>query len=322
VSHVFSSLVLSEGEVEDNMHHDAEDIAAAADDDDDNDDDNKNNNGTSMPPKVKPMAAAKKPAATTETMTLPAPRPPSNFSVDAANKFGIAYYCEGTQDFADVAIHVNGCLYESDYCMSIAQDGMSVWWQRSINSLCYTKEILALIMGNAYSPSNHRAVAYNDIAQEMFAKIIRPKNKYIWGTVQVMRIKWECTGTPTILKRNYAIDYIMVNLNGRRNYQQNMIIIIKLKKAKEPTTEAEVNVVKIDFFGPFSQGSSNPSPPCNAGRGLMREKVTREKDTRWTATTTTRTRMTMATGEGRGEGEVDTEEEREGRRGISSCHSN
>ncbi len=53
--------------------------------------------------------------------------------------------------------------------MSVDQDGMSVLWQRSIKSLCYTKESLAAIIGNAYSPSNHCIVAYDDIAQDMFA---------------------------------------------------------------------------------------------------------------------------------------------------------
>jgi hypothetical protein len=75
-----------------------------------------------------------------------------------------------------------------------------------------------------------------------------------------MRIKWECTGTPTIIKCDYAIDYVAVDSNGRRNRQCNTIIIVKLKKAKEHTAEAEVDVGQIDMFGPFSQGSSNPSP--------------------------------------------------------------
>jgi hypothetical protein len=95
-------------------------------------------------------------------------------------------------------------------------------------------------MESAYSPSNHRLVAYNNIAQEMFAKKIRPNNKPFWGAAQVMHIKWECMGTPIILKHNYGIGYVAVNSNGRSNRQQNTIIIIKLKKAKERTAEVEV----------------------------------------------------------------------------------
>ncbi len=130
MSHTFPSLVLSEGEEEDDTDHNVKDVAAANDYDD-----NKDNDGTSMPPKVKPLAATKKPAAITEMMTPPTVLPPLNFSIDSTDKFGIAYYCKGTQDFADVVIHVNGCLYESKYHVRIAQDKMSVSWQRSIKSL-------------------------------------------------------------------------------------------------------------------------------------------------------------------------------------------
>ncbi len=69
-------------------------------------------------------------------------------------------------------------------------------------------------------------------------------------------------GTPTIFKRNYPIDYVVVNSNGRRNRQRNTIVIVKLKKMTEHVVEeVEVDVGKIDIFGSFSQGSSNPSLP-------------------------------------------------------------
>jgi hypothetical protein len=147
------------------------------DSDDDNDDGKhavRDDNKAAMPPKeVRPKATMKKPTATTET-TLPTLRLPLNFSVDSTDKFGIAYYCGGTQDLADVVIHVNGVLDVSNYCMSSAQDGMSVSWQHSIKSVCCIKEILAAIMENAYSPSNHCIIIYNNVAQEMFAKKIDP----------------------------------------------------------------------------------------------------------------------------------------------------
>jgi hypothetical protein len=129
-----------------------------------------------------------------------------------------------------------------------------------------------------------------------------------------MRIKWECTGTPTIFKCNYPIDYAAVDLNGRRNRQRNTIIIVKLKKVKERTAAAEVDIGQINIFGAFSQESSNPSPPRNAGRGLTREKDMRWMTTTAMATTTTAT-MTTATQEGGGEGEWDAKWEGEGRRG-------
>jgi hypothetical protein len=96
----------------------------------------------------------------------------------------------------------------------------------------------------------------------MFARINRSGNKLLGGALQVVHLKWECTGTPTIFNHNYPIDYIKVDANGRRYCQHNTIIIIKLKKAMEHmAAEAEVDIRKIDAFGSFSQGSSNPSPP-------------------------------------------------------------
>ena len=62
-------------------------------------------------------------------------------------------------------------------------------------------------MKNGYSASSHRAVAYDDVAQEIQEKKIRPEHKLFWGAPQVVRIKWECTGTRTIFKRDYPIEY-------------------------------------------------------------------------------------------------------------------
>ncbi len=65
-------------------------------------------------------------------MTLPIPSPLSKFSIDSTDKFAIAYYREGTQDYADVVIHFNGMVQVSKYRVSIAQDRMSVLWQCSV----------------------------------------------------------------------------------------------------------------------------------------------------------------------------------------------
>jgi hypothetical protein len=94
VSRTFPSLVILEGEEEeDNTDQEAKDVAAANDNNGNNDNNNEgNNNKAAMPPKVKPVATAatktatKKPAAKTETMTLLALSPPTNFSVDSINK--------------------------------------------------------------------------------------------------------------------------------------------------------------------------------------------------------------------------------------------
>ena len=68
-----------------------------------------------MPPKKKP---AKRPAAAAasdvETVTPPPATKPSIFSVNSSDKFGVSYFCEGNQDYAEVAFHINGVLRDVD----------------------------------------------------------------------------------------------------------------------------------------------------------------------------------------------------------------
>ena len=233
-----------------------------------------NDNYANMPPKLKAPprkpAGAKKTkgdsAAAAATPPPPAPKPPENFSVDSTDKFLVAYHTKGKHDVADVMFHVNGVLRDTDYRVSVAADRQSVSWQRAIHSICFTKKILQAILKNGYSASSHRAVAYDDVAQEMQDKKMRPEHKLFWGTPQVVRLKWECTGATTIIKRDYAIDYVIVDSKKRENRQCNSVLIVQVKRAKERAeTEAEVDTGQISLFGAFSQGSNAsdgpPSPP-------------------------------------------------------------
>jgi len=68
-----------------------------------------------------------------------------------------------------------------------------------------------------------------------------------------------------IVKRDYEIDYVNVDKNGRRNRQCNSVLIVQVKKAKERAEmEAKVNRGQMSLFGSFSQGSpgigNHPSP--------------------------------------------------------------
>ena len=233
-----------------------------------------NDNYANMPPKLKAPprkpAGAKKTkgdsAAAAATPPPPAPKPPENFSVDSTDKFLVAYHTKGKHDVADVMFHVNGVLRDTDYRVSVAADRQSVSWQRAIHSICFSKKILQAILKNGYSASSHRAVAYDDVAQEMQDKKMRPEHKLFWGAPQVVRLKWECTGATAIIKRDYAIDYVIVDSKKRENRQCNSVLIVQVKRAKERAeTEAEVDTGQISLFGAFSQGSNAsdgpPSPP-------------------------------------------------------------
>ncbi len=51
----------------------------------------------------------------------------------------------------------------------------------------------------------------------MKVKKVLPKNMQIWGAPQVMRIKWECTGSFSIIKKDYVINYVVVDKNNRKS---------------------------------------------------------------------------------------------------------
>jgi hypothetical protein len=71
---------------------------------------------------------------------------------------------------------------------------------------------------------------------------VRLKNQLYKAALQVVRLKWECTGAFLIVKRDYEIDYVNVDKNRRRNRQCNLVLIVQVKKAKERAeTEAKVN---------------------------------------------------------------------------------
>jgi hypothetical protein len=217
-----------------------------------------------MPPKKKPailMAAAA--ASAVETVTPPPAAPkPSIFSVNSTDMFGVSYFCEGNQDYAEVAFHINGVLRDVDFRVSVSQDGKSVRFVRAVHAICFSKEVLKSIMKKNYSETSSRVVAYDDVAQKMQAKKVLPENKLYWGDPQVVRLKWECTGTPNVFKGDYAIDYVVRDDSGRKNRQRNTILIVRVKKAQErAAAAAEVVSGVISLLGAFSQGSSNDSPP-------------------------------------------------------------
>jgi hypothetical protein len=117
-----------------------EEVANDEEDDEDKDAVDNDDGDKDMPPKAKPDAAAaataakkKAPAAkkdgSNEVATMP-PRAPAkkNFSIDATDRFLVAYYGKGVNDYADVAIMVNGTIKKGSYHMQVAKDGLLLSW--------------------------------------------------------------------------------------------------------------------------------------------------------------------------------------------------
>ena len=160
-----------------------------------------------------------------------------------------------------MAFHVNGVLRDTDYHrVTVSPDSKAVNYVRAE---CFTKEVLKSIMGRGYSTKNSRCViAYDDVVQEMMEKKVLPESNLYWREPQVVRLKWECMGTPQIFKGDYAIDCVVRDSGGRKNCQRNTILIVRVKKAKElASAAAQVVVGEIILLGIFSQGSSSASSP-------------------------------------------------------------
>ena len=110
--------------------------------------------------------------------------------------------------------------------MRVATDGMSILFQCAIKTIYFTKSILKLFMGVAYSSSSHCTVAYDDVAQEMQEKKLHPQNNLYWGAPQVVYLKWECAGAAESFKHDYKIDYVNVVNKERRNHQCHSVVIV------------------------------------------------------------------------------------------------
>ncbi len=220
MSLTFPSLVLSEGEVEDDADHGTKEVAATDDNEDDNNDDddedndnnndnndgedndndnNNNNNHTTMPLKVKPMAtAASKTAEKTtkkadEIALLPAPKLPNirTFSIKAEDPLTVSYYTTGKHGYANVVFRVNGTIDYGEYEVQVAKDGHSILFVRAIRAKLFDKTILKKIMGQHYHKGSARIIALDNTVQEMEGKKVYPQNGLYWGKPQVAQLKWK-----------------------------------------------------------------------------------------------------------------------------------
>jgi len=174
-----------------------------------------------------------------------------------------------------VEIHIPGMVAEGTYRFALAEDGMSITWQRAINRVCLSKERLRGVMGEKYSSSSSRVIAYDDATQEMrHDKVAHDVGGQYWGTPQVIRLREECTGTPTMSIYPYPTKNV---IRGHRQY--NTLAHCRVQLAKQRYSNVTKTHVKtIDLFGiQSSQESSHddaPSPPPHRPRQRARHSST------------------------------------------------
>ena len=116
------------------------------------------------------------------------------------------------------------------------EDGLLVLFVCAISSRSFDKRILRKIMCAEYHKSSSRVVAWDNTALEMQAKNVRPMNGLFWGKLQVVRLRWKCTGTPTAMnKHNYSTEYRVKDKRSEWHVQCDCIVLVTVKKAEEQT---------------------------------------------------------------------------------------
>ena len=132
----------------------------------------------------------------------------------------------------------------------------------------FNKKIVRKIMGDEYSDSSARVVAWDDTALEMQQQNVHSLNGLFWGKTQVVWLRWKCTGTPTAVnKHDYPTEYKVKDKKGEWRVQCDCMVLVTVKKAEERMqAEVEVESSYVDLFGIGSSQESQrsddpPSPP-------------------------------------------------------------
>ncbi len=86
-----------------------------------------------------------------------------------------------------MVLYVNGVVPKGTYRFMVAEDGMSVSWQRAIHKRCFDKKLLQGIMKDKYSSSHSRVITYDNVLQEMHLNRLTPDASGLyWGALQVI----------------------------------------------------------------------------------------------------------------------------------------
>jgi hypothetical protein len=198
-----------------------------------------------MPPKLKtPVAAAATTAATKIITSTPAKI--VLFHLDMRDAAMIAYYSDGGVDYAEVEMHVTGAVPPGTYRFALAEDGMSISWQRGIDKRCLDKGRFKGVMGRKYSSSSSRVVAYSNVMQAMHQSKVSPDavGQY-WGAPQVIRLTEKCTGTPLESIYHYRTPF---KVEGHHQY--NTLLHCRVQLAVQRYSNAAPTHSRvIDLFG-------------------------------------------------------------------------
>ncbi len=143
---------------------------------------------------AKPPANKKKTASAVVAIPTPAKKI-TLYYLDTHDTSVVTYYQDDGVGYAKMVLYVNGVVPKGTYRFKVAEDGMSVSWQRAIHKRCFDKKLLQGIMKDKYSSSHSRVIAYNNVLQEMHLNRLTPNASGLyWGTPQVIRLSKTVTG--------------------------------------------------------------------------------------------------------------------------------
>ncbi len=123
-------------------------------------------------PAAAAAAAAKQPSDKKKTASadaaIPAPaKKIALYYLNTCDTAVVAYYQDDGAGYIEVALYINGVVPKGTYRFTVAEDGMSVTWQRAIHKRCFGKKLLQGIMKDKYFSSHSRVIAYDNVLQEM-----------------------------------------------------------------------------------------------------------------------------------------------------------
>ncbi len=221
------------------------------------------------------IPATKKPSATKTTgkteadyrLTTPSGHLVSKiYGLGTINKFAMSFNTKGLTDFALDQFYVNGMLTKKGgYLTTLLEDGHTIRWSRPVDSFLFTMEHLCFIMGSKYLDSIVRVSSFNQGTRAIYKDKIKPKaNRNYWGEPQEIHLKKRCRGMPETVTMPYKAPYPLkpvTNPKGRRHYQFNTVVLVKVQLADQCKTAKKTTKTKlVDLYEIESSSGHHPSP--------------------------------------------------------------
>ena len=188
---------------------------------------------------------------------------PYTFNFDTLDGSFVVYYTDGGVNYADVIFLVNGILPENGSRIRIADDNMSVIFERAIHSKLFTKFTLKAIMESDcknFNENSNCTVEYDNTTTQQMRKnnIVPDTNDYYWGQQQVVPLKAKCTGNPDVSETPW---YSGEKIHGQRQFNSIFLCTVTMAEQRVSTKVLVSRKRAVDFGFGSQESDGPPSPP-------------------------------------------------------------